>query len=213
MEKKRVVGATRQRVFEFVRHRLLEGGSPTVREVQTALSFRAVQSAKEHLDALVAEGKLSRVDGVARGYRLPELSQRRTALRLVPILGRVQAGALSLAEEDREGYVPLETQRITKSHQDPWFALKVRGESMIGVGILPGDLVIVRRQETAESGDVVVALVGEEATVKTFRTRPGRIELHPANPDFEVIVIKAPDEVSILGKVVEVRRYLDESYR
>lgn len=203
--------SSREKVLGFVRQRLMEGRSPTVREVQAALGFRAVQSAKEHLDRLVAEGRLSRASGVSRGYRLPELADRRTALRLVPILGRVQAGLLSPAAEDHEGYVALETRRVGgKSHQDPWFALKVRGESMTGVGILPGDLVIVRRQSTASSGDIVVALVGEEATVKTLRMKPGRVELHPANPDFETIVIQAPEEVSILGKVVEVRRSLDE---
>lgn len=206
------MGTSREKVLAFVRQRLMEGRSPTVREVQAALGFRAVQSAKEHLDKLVAEGKLSRASGVSRGYRLPELEDRRTSLRLVPILGRVQAGLLSPAAEDHEGYVPLETRRLGggKSHQDPWFALKVRGESMTGVGILPGDLVIVRRQSTASSGDIVVALVGDEATVKTLRMKPGCVELHPANPDFETIVIKAPEEVSILGKVVEVRRSLDE---
>jgi repressor LexA len=88
------------------------------------------------------------------------------------------------------------------------FALRVRGESMTGIGILPGDVVVVRAQPTAEAGDVVVALVGDEATVKTLRKQRGKIVLQPENPTFEPIVLE-PDEVTILGKVIEVRRYLD----
>ena len=122
---------------------------------------------------------------------------------LVPLLGRVQAGALSTAVEDLEGHIPARS----KSSED-LFALTVRGESMIEAGILPGDIVIVRSQPTAESGEIVVALVGDEATVKTLRLRRGRVELHPENPAFEPI-IPEPDECSILGKVIEVRRALE----
>jgi repressor LexA len=88
------------------------------------------------------------------------------------------------------------------------FGLRVRGESMSGVGILPDDVVIVRRQPEARSGEIVVALVGDEATVKRLRMRGRRVELHPENPDFDVIV---PDELTLIGKVVEVRRYLERA--
>ena len=88
------------------------------------------------------------------------------------------------------------------------FALRVRGESMTGAGIFPGDLVLVRRQDTARSGEIVVALVEDEATVKRLRISGRRVELHPENPAFEVIVPK-PGECKILGKVIEVRRTLD----
>lgn len=122
---------------------------------------------------------------------------------MVPILGRVQAGALSTAVEDLEGYVSAKS-----NGSEDLFGLRVRGESMVGVGILPDDIVLVRSQPTADSGDIVVALVGDEATVKTLRIRRRRIELHPENPDFEPI-IPAPGECSILGKVIEVRRELE----
>jgi repressor LexA len=120
----------------------------------------------------------------------------------VPILGRVQAGALSTAVEDLEGYVPAETT------SDDLFALRVRGESMIGAGIFEGDLVLVRRQEAAHSGEIVVALVEDEATVKRLRLRNRRIELHPENPAFPVIV-PPRGECRILGRVIEVRRALE----
>ncbi|MCZ7647918.1 MAG: hypothetical protein M5U26_22115 [Planctomycetota bacterium] len=119
----------------------------------------------------------------------------------MPILGRVQAGALSLAVEDREGVVRVRSRHPAGS----LFALRVRGESMLGAGILPGDLVIVRRQPDAGSGEIVVARVGEEATVKRLVRRAGRVELHPANPDFPVLM-PDPRDLEILGRVIEVRR-------
>ena len=122
---------------------------------------------------------------------------------LVPLLGRVPAGALDEAVEDPDGYLPVDARGAV----DDLFALRVRGESMTGAGILPDDLVIVRRQPTAASGDVVVALVGNDATVKTFRPRGRQVELHPENPAFEPLVLDAA-AVVLLGKVVEVRRFL-----
>ena len=125
-------------------------------------------------------------------------------MRLVPRLGRVQAGALSEAIEDPDGCVPVDGARA----EGEMFALTVRGESMIGAGILPDDLVIVRRQDIARDGEIVVALVRDEATVKRLRLRAGRLELHPENPAFAPIVLHAGAEVRILGRVVEVRRRL-----
>ena len=92
------------------------------------------------------------------------------------------------------------------------FALRVHGESMTGAGILPGDIVIVRSQPTAQPGEIVVALIGDEATVKRFHLRRGRIELHPENPAFEPI-IPGPNECTILGKVIEIRRHLEPPVR
>ncbi|HXV64775.1 MAG TPA: transcriptional repressor LexA [Vicinamibacteria bacterium] len=195
-------GETRERVFQFVRERLLEGRPPTVREVQQAFRFRAVETARAHLEALIREGRLSKRDGESRGLELP-LPEGALPSRLVPILGRVQAGDFSTAVEDLEGYVPIEASLTSEGI----FALRVRGESMSGAGIFPGDLVLVRRQAEARSGDIVVALVEDEATVKRLRLRGRRVELYPENPDFEVLV-PPPEAVTILGKVIEVRRRL-----
>ncbi len=194
------LGETRQKVFEFVRERLLAGRPPTVREVQAALGFRAVQTARQHLERLVAEGRLEAERGKARGYRLP--GEERPPF-LVPLLGRVPAGPMDAAVEDLEGYLPVDG----RGSPEDLFALRVKGRSMIGAGILPGDVVIVRRQPTARSGEIVVARIGDEATVKRLRLRRGRVELHPENPAFEPIV---PEEESfeILGKVTELRRKL-----
>jgi repressor LexA len=171
-----------------------------------AFGFRSVQSAREHLEALVKEGRLDKDKGKARGYRLPYDSGSYGTLQLVPLLGRVTAGALDIAAEDYEGYIPIRSRHPS----DELFALRVRGESMTGAGIYPDDVVVVRRQPTAETGEIVVALVGDEATVKRLRIRGMRLELHPENPEFEVIV---PDvtRFSLLGKVVELHRYLERS--
>ncbi len=195
-------GKTRERIYRFLRERLLAGRPPTVREVQTRFGFSAVQSAREHLERLVDEGRLEKEPGKSRGYRLPA-RERPGPIRLVPVLGQIQAGALDLAVEDLEGYVPVHT----KTGEKDLFGLRVRGESMTGAGILPGDLVLVRKQKTARSGQIVVALVEDEATVKTFQKKRGRIELHPQNPRYRPIV-PDPQRFSLLGKVVEVRRYL-----
>jgi repressor LexA len=215
----------RERVYQFVRERLLAGRPPTVREVQAELGFRAVESARAHLAALVEEGRLEKTPGAARGYRLPGTAAdgsatHRSSPRLVPLLGGVPAGDPVTAVEEVEGYLPVLGRGIgrgtvrdsgrdsgrTTGHE--LFALRVCGESMRGAGILDGDVVIVRRQGRADSGDIVVALVGEEATVKRLRVTNKRVELHPENPLFDVIV-PDPTEFTLLGRVIEVRRSLD----
>jgi repressor LexA len=218
-------GRTRQEIFSFVRDRIAAGAPPTVREVQRAFGFKAVQSAQQHLVALVAEGRLVQEVGTARGYRLPAngtigvsevgptglVSPETVAfsggagpVRYIPRLGRVQAGALQEAIEDPDGWVPVAGGNL----DDELFALTVRGESMVGAGILPGDTVVVRRQETARDGEIVVASVEGEATVKRLKLRAGRIELQPENPSFAPIEIAPDTEIRILGRVVEVRRQL-----
>ena len=195
-------GERKRRIFLYVRDRILSGTPPTTREVQAHFGFRAVQSARDYLEALVRDGLLDKEPGKARGYRLPARSAHPTVL--VPLLGRVQAGALTTASEHPDGYLPVQSARA----RDELFALRIRGESMRDAAILPGDVVIVHRQESAHSGEIVVALVEDEATVKRLKLRAGRIELHPANPAFDPIV-PDPAQVRILGKVIEVRRYLE----
>jgi repressor LexA len=195
-------GQTREKVFRFVRDRLAGGRPPTVREVMEAFDFRSPQTAREHLDGLVEDGRLKKEPKVARGFRLPGRGEAPTVM--VPLLGRVPAGPLELAVEDLEGHIPVQTRRAPGE----LFSLRVRGDSMQDAGILDGDLVIVRRQPRAEPGEIVVALVGDEATVKRFRVKRGRIELHPANDAYQPIVPE-PGDVWILGKVIEVRRVLE----
>lgn len=210
MSPKTPPGETRERIYHFMRDRLLSGKPPTVREVQAKFGFKAVQSAQAHLDQLVAEGRLTKsygdYRGRARGYALPESSvDHGPPPVFAPLLGGIQAGGLQAAIEDREGVVPV-VRGSRRAGSEKLFALRVRGESMRNAGILAGDIVIVRVQNTATPGDVVVALVDDEATVKTFKLRRGKVVLQPENPAFREIV---PDHVEILGKVIEVRRYID----
>lgn len=204
-------GRTREKVFRYVQARLLEGSPPTVREVQEALGFAAVESARKQLQALVEEGRLVKLAGRARGYRLREPNAGPEApppVTWVPLLGEVQAGGFETAVEDPDGHVVMEERRPG----DELVALRVRGDSMRDAGILPGDTVLVDRGRTPRSGDVVVAWVagptGEgEATVKNLRRRGGKIELVPANPDYPVLT-PDPRDLTILGVVVELRRQL-----
>lgn len=199
-------GETRESVYRFMRERLLSGSPPSLREIQAEFGFRAIETAREHLQALVEEGRLHKEPGRARSYRLPSAAQP-TPVQLVPLLGRVQAGALTTAVEELEVWVPVHSRH----RSEELFALRVRGESMQNAGILPGDVVIVRRQNTAANGDIVVALVDDEATVKRLRKLPNaQIELQPENPAFEPLVLPAL-AVVLLGKVIEVRRYLETS--
>ena len=117
----------------------------------------------------------------------------------MPILGNVAAGNPILAQECIEDYLTFDTG----GHDEEYFALRVRGESMLGVGILPDDLVVVHRQPVAENGQIVVALIGDEATVKTLKRRGSEVWLMPANPDYHPIDGR---ESTILGRVVAVVR-------
>ncbi len=194
-------GATKNRIYQFMRRRLLEGQPPTVREVQREFGMRAVQSAKNHLDALVHEGLLNHQPGKARGYRLPGQAP---AGALIPLAGQVQAGPFNVAIENIEGYLPVHSV----ASSDSLFALRIKGDSMIDAGILDGDVVLVRYQHEAYQGDIVVAMVGEEAVVKEFRRAGRQVKLCPRNDSYPILSLD-PKKVTILGKVVEVRRYLE----
>ncbi len=122
------------------------------------------------------------------------------------MLGRVQAGELTTAVEAIEGHIAFELRGGYAS--EDLFALRVRGDSMIGAGILHDDIVIVHRRSTAQNKDIVVAIVDDEATVKTLHVHHGRVELHAHNPNFEAIVVYPSRDLVILGKVIEVRRSL-----
>lgn len=199
-------GETRRRVLQFLQERLAAGAPPTVREVQLAFGFRAVESAHAHLKALERAGRIVKLPGKSRGYRLPEGDRASRRPRFAPLLGRVPAGNLAAAIQNAEGHLICDAP----PSRGELFALRVQGESMIGAGILPGDVVIVRRQPVAEPGEIVVALVDDEATVKTLKRRRGRWVLQPENPRFKPLT-PAPGTLQLLGKVIEVRRFLEGS--
>lgn len=200
--------ARQREVLNFIRvFTDREGVPPTVREI--GARFRVTpRAAFDHLAALERKGALERRTTARRTSRSLVLSGRlRGGGTLpVPILGRIAAGQPLLAEENREGVLPIAASALPGRGED-MFALRVRGESMIDAHIVDGDLVLVRRQDSAQAGDIVVALVDDEATVKRFAREGERVVLKPEHPTMAPIVVD-PRERSfkILGKVVGVIR-------
>lgn len=189
---------TQRRIYDFLVERSADGIPPSVREIGTAVGLRSTSSVQANLDALEEKGYITRDPMLKRSIRIVGQNDNITQ---VPIVGTVTAGAPILAVESIEGYFPY-TGSV--SRDKPLFALHVRGESMIEAGILDGDLVIAEKTPYARNGDLVVALVEDEATVKTFYKEDGYYRLQPENPSYMSIIVS---DVSILGKVVAVMRY------
>jgi repressor LexA len=202
--------ARQQEVLDFIRSfSAREGMPPTVREI--GARFRVTpRAAFDHLSALERKGMLERRAAGGRRSRSLVPTSRSTTDRtaLVPILGRVAAGQPLLAEENRDGALPIAADALPGRGED-LFALRVRGDSMIDAHILDGDLVLVRRQDTARSGDIVVALLEGEATVKRFVADERGVLLKPANPTMAPIAVAhGTDDFRILGKVIGLVRGL-----
>ncbi len=185
-----------QKVLEFLRERAGDGVPPSVREICAAAGIRSTSTVHAYLKVLEEGGYISRQSGLNRAIRLPGETVAR-----VPLLGHVTAGLPILAVEEVEDYVPYSGGRY-----DPreLFALRVYGTSMINAGIMNGDVVIVHRTPAAENGDIVVALIGDEATVKRFFAENGHIRLQPENDEYEPIIVK---ECTVLGRVISLVRY------
>ena len=186
----------RLKILDFVTGFTREQGyPPTVREICQAVGLRSPSTVHSHLKILQEGGFLDKGD---RKTRAIAVKGSGTSYRGVPVLGTVTAGQPILAQEDILGYVPYEGAESV-----PVFALRVRGESMIGAGILDGDIVLVRQQNTALSGEIVVALLGDEATVKRLRLSRDGVWLMPENPAFSPIDGR---ECTILGRVISLYR-------
>ena len=193
---------TREKMYRLIEQYIASRGyGPSVRELCEGLGLSSTATVHYHLRLLAEEGRILMDAGKKRSISLPRpvQAQRQPAKRArkaVPLVGSVAAGQPILAEENIEGWLPWEGG-------EGWFALRVRGESMKNAGILPGDQVIVRPQPTAENGEIVVALLGEEATVKRFSRSGGHIRLLPENELFDPI---DGDLALILGVVKGVVR-------
>jgi repressor LexA len=186
---------SQQKVYDFLRKEAPRGVPPTVREICAATGLRSTSTVHAHLKTLERLGYITRDAGLNRSIRL----EGSEAAAQVPILGKVTAGIPILAVEDIEGYIPF-PQKEGKE----LFALHVSGLSMRDAGILDGDYVVAEKTPTSSDGEIVVAMIEEEATVKRFYREGSRIRLQPENPDFEPIYA---ENVFILGKVIAVVRY------
>ena len=188
-----------KKVLEFivteVRHNNLP---PTIREIAKKFKFSSTGTVRDYLKALVQKGYINIAAGKSRAIGLIK-----EVIYSIPILGKVQAGAPILAVEQIDGYLNLD--RLIFS-DDETFALKVRGDSMIDDGIMPDDLVIVRKQSMAQTGETIVALIDNEATVKRLQKKGAEYYLQPANEQY--LPIRIDQKVSIIGKVISVIRKL-----
>lgn len=188
-----------QQCLEFIKEYFDERGvAPTVREIETAMDYHSPSSAQYMLNSLEKAGYIERDPLMKRTVRIKGFD---TKAYHVPLVGTVTAGQPILAVESIEDYIPVPVKNKGKN----MFALKVRGDSMINAGILDGDTVIVEKTPVAANGEIVVALIGDEATVKRFYKEKGHFRLQPENDVYEPIIVK---EVSILGKVnMVIRKY------
>ncbi len=197
-----------QRALEFIQSEIGDRGRPpTLREIGSEIGVTSTNGVRYVLDALVRKGFLERSPMLSRGIELTERSMKpnmRSDIREVPVLGRIAAGVPITATENHEGRV-LVDKSIAPT--DDTFALRVRGESMIDAGIREGDVIFARPQRTADSGDIVVAMIGDEATVKYYKPVGARILLEPANTRFKPIIVETGTPgFQILGKVVGLMR-------
>ena len=193
------INQKQKQIYEYLMERSqVSKVPPTVREIAAAVGLKSPSSVQANLDALEKAGLIERDPMLKRSVRV--CNEPQNDYTQVPLVGTVTAGMPILAVEQIEGYVPY----IGRSSNDkPLFALKIRGESMINAGILNGDIVIVEKTPSAQNGEMVVALIEDEATVKTFYKENGHFRLQPQNDAYEPIIV---DEVVILGKVVGLIR-------
>lgn len=192
------ISATQKKIYEFLVERSQGGVPPSIREIGAAVGLKSTSTVHAHLLALEKAGYILRDPLLKRAIRI--LGQEENFTQ-VPLIGTVTAGIPILAVEQIEGYIPY-GGRV--SRDKPLFALKVRGESMLWAGIHDGDIVIAEKTPYANNGDIVVAMLEDEATVKRFFKENGHFRLQPENDEFEPIIT---NEVAILGKVVSLIRY------
>jgi len=190
---------SQQLVLDFLRQRSRDGVPPSVREICSATGIKSTSSVHNHLCALEEMGYIKRSSGLNRSIRLAD----DTPIIQVPLIGRVTAGAPVYASEDIVGYIPFPA---AMDNGNRLFALRVSGESMRNAGIMDGDIIVAEKSATASNGEIVVALIDEEATVKRVFRENNMVRLQPENDCYEPIMVRA-DHVTLLGRVISCIRY------
>ena len=200
------ISPKQKEILEYIKSQILERGfPPAVRDICEAVHLKSTSSVHSHLETLEKNGYIRRDPTKPRAIEILDDSfnfMRREMVN-VPIIGRVAAGEPILADQNIENYFPIPMEYMPNNST---FMLKVKGESMINAGILSGDMVLVKQVSTAHNGDMVVALIEDGATVKTFYKEDGHIRLQPENDTMEPIIVV---DVQILGKVIGVFRFFD----
>lgn len=192
---------TTEKVYQFIKNYIEENGfSPSVRELCQGVGFSSTATAQYHIKKLISEGKITLSGAKNRTITLTNRSEKRA--KFIPIVGTVTAGLPILAVENLQGYCPIPDE--FKDEED-MFALQIKGDSMIGAGIFNGDKIIVKKTPVCEDGDIIVALIDDEATCKRFYRRGNKIVLHPENSAYSNMIF---DDVIILGQVKGlIRKY------
>lgn len=197
------------RVLSFIQKSQQETGfPPTVREIAEALGYRSPNNVRQHLRLIEQKGFIRLLPGKARGIEIisPVNDEIEIDAVGVPLIGSVAAGAPITAAENIEGYITLDKSIF---RGDDLFALRIRGDSMCGIGILNGDIVVVKKKDSAVHGEVVVVIIDGDATIKRFMKQNGKILLHAENPAYSDIELLSVNSIQIAGKLVGViRKYL-----
>ncbi|MCX7797924.1 MAG: transcriptional repressor LexA [Melioribacter sp.] len=204
---KEIITERQKEILDFIKEYIdFNGYPPTYREIGKKFNISSTFGVKRHIDALIKKGYLTNESRTSRTLSLVITNSQTKNKDIIdiPIVGRVAAGVPLFAEENIEGNLTIDKNLI--GNRTECFGLKVKGDSMINAGILDGDLVIVQPQREAKNGDIVIALVGDEATMKRFTIKNGKIFLVPENEKYEPIVIENPEDFTIIGKVVGVFR-------
>lgn len=198
--------STKQReILDYIKSEILSRGyPPAVREICEAVNLKSTSSVHSHLETLEKNGFIRRDPTKPRAIEICDdnFQMVRTEMASLPVIGTVAAGTPILAEENIDSYFPVPADIVPNG--EPSFVLKVKGDSMINVGIFNGDQIFVQQCNTAKNGDTIVALIDDSATVKTFYKEKDHIRLQPENDDMEPIIV---DDCQILGKVFGVFRY------
>ena len=191
--------------LEYIKDQIMNRGfPPAVREICEAVNLKSTSSVHAHLETLEKNGYIRRDPTKPRAIEILDdnFNMVRRELVNVPVVGRVAAGEPILATENVESYFPVPAEYVPKN---PTFMLTVKGDSMINAGIFSGDHLLIEQKSTAENGEIIVALLDDSATVKTFYKEDGHYRLQPQNDAMEPIIT---DDVQILGKVIGVFRFL-----
>lgn len=194
-------------MFEYIKSNYEQRGfPPTIREIGKRFGITSTNGVRHHLAVLTNAGLIEREAGKFRGIRMVTESMRDfRSVGSLPVMGQVAAGLPSLAAEDIECEVKIDKTLFGVGSGEEVFGLRIHGDSMRDAGILDGDIAVIRKQETAQDGDIVVALVEDEATVKRYRHGNGTVLLEPENPEYQPIIVTHDDgRFAIIGKVVGV---------
>ena len=203
------ITAKQSEILEFIKQSIINRGyPPAVREICDAVHLKSTSSVHSHLETLEKNGYIRRDPTKPRAIEImdDDFNLVRRELVNVPIVGTVTAGQPILAVENIEGYFPMLPEFINNKQT---FMLKVRGDSMVNVGIFDGDYILVEEQKTAANGDIIVALIEDSATVKRFYREQDCIRLQPENDFMEPIIVPAGTDFSIVGKVIGLFREYD----